>query len=128
MSHHAFNPGSGPILVAATATGPAGSANLKLVLDIGATRSLIDLTTLLLLGFDPAQSPQRIQMTTGSSVEVVPVVVLTRLSALGQHRFGFPVMAHALPKGSDVDGLLGLDFLRGHVLTIDFQASWINLA
>jgi predicted aspartyl protease len=128
MSTHAFLPGSGPILVQATATGPAGTSELKLVLDTGATTSLIDLTTLLLLGFDPDQSPRRMRMTTASSVVVAPVVVLTRLSALGQHRFGFPVIAQALPKGSDVDGLLGLDFLRGQVLTIDFRACWINLA
>ncbi len=59
---------------------------------------------------------------------MVPVVMLTRLSALGQHRFGFPVIAHTLPPGSNVDGLLGLDFLRGQILTIDFRANWLSLA
>jgi hypothetical protein len=100
---------------------------LKLVLDTGATTSLINLTTLLSLGFDPDQSSQQITMATGSTVEVVPLVVLTRLSALGQHRFGFPVIAHALPADSAVDGLLGLDLLRNHVLTIDFRAGQITL-
>jgi predicted aspartyl protease len=128
VSAHAFPPEPGPILVQATATGPASTVELKLILDTGATTSLIDFTTLLLLGFDPNSSPRRIQMTTGSAVEAVPVVVLTRLSALGQHRFGFPVIAHTLPEGSGVDGLLGLDFLRGQVLTIDFRANWIQLA
>jgi hypothetical protein len=79
------------------------------------------------LGIDPDQSTRQIQMTTGSAVEIVPVVVLTRLSALGQHRFGFPVIAHTLPKDSAVDGLLGLDFLRDQVLTIDFRAGRITL-
>lgn len=128
MSAHAFTPGPGPILVAARATGPAKGGNLKLVLDTGATRSLIDLTTLRLLGIDPDQSSQRIQVVMGSSVEVVPVVTLTLLSSLGQHRIGFPVIAHALPKGSGANGLLGLDFFRGQILTIDFKACLINLA
>jgi gag-polyprotein putative aspartyl protease len=128
MSTHAFMPGSGPILVEARATGPVKGANLKLVLDTGATTSLISLTTLLLLGIDPNQPLRRLQMTNGSSVQVVPVVMLTLLSALGQHRIGFPVIAHALPKSPGVDGLLGLDFLRGQVLTIDFKACWIDLA
>ena len=128
MSNHGFNAGSGPILVNAEITGPLGSVVLKLVLDTGATMSLINLTTLLSLGFDPDQSAHRISMTTGSTVEVVPLVMLTRLSTLGQHRFGFSVIAHALPTGSTVDGLLGLDFIKNHVLTIDFRAGQITLA
>jgi hypothetical protein len=127
MSSSGFNPRSGPILVDAEITGPAGSVVLKLVLDTGATTSLINITTLLSLGFDPDQSTQRTSMATGSTVAVVPLVILTRLSALGQHRFGFPVIAHALPASTAVDGLLGLDFLRGQVLTIDFRAGQITL-
>lgn len=74
MSAHAFNPDRGPVLVEAEATGPAGTANLKLVLDTGATTSLIDRSTLLYLGFDPDQSTQHVRMTTGSTVEVVPIL------------------------------------------------------
>src|SRR4051794_13047769 len=127
MTSYGFNPRGGPILVDAEITGPIGSVVLKLVLDTGATTSLIHLATLLSLGFHPDQSPQRIPMMTGSTIEVVPLVVLTRLSALGQHRFGFPVIAHALPASADVDGLLGLDYLRGQVLRIDFPAGLIDL-
>jgi hypothetical protein len=123
-----FLPGPGPILVEVTATGPAETTDLKLVLDTGATTSLIDLTTLLLLGIDPSQPLRHLRMTTGSSIHVVPVVILTRLGALGQNRIGFPVIAHALPKGTGADGLLGLDFLKDHVLTIDFPARVIRLA
>jgi hypothetical protein len=83
MSAHAFNPTRGPILIEAEATGPARSANLELVLDTGATTSLINRSTLLYLGFDPDQSLQHVQMMTGSTVAVVPVIVLTRLSVLG---------------------------------------------
>jgi hypothetical protein len=128
VSSQGFNPKGGPILVDAEVTGPFGSVVLKLVLDTGATTSLIHRATLLSLGFDPDQSPRRITMTTGSAIEVVPLVVLTRLTALGQHRIGFPVIAHALPASPAVDGLLGLDFLRGQTLTIDFRAGQITLA
>jgi hypothetical protein len=113
--------------VNAEITGPIGSVVLNLVLDTGATTSLINLASLLSLGFDPDQSASRIPMTTGSTIEVVPLVVLTRFSALGQHRFGFPVIAHALPSSSAVDGLLGLDFLRGQQLSLDFRAGQIIL-
>jgi predicted aspartyl protease len=128
VSRFAFQPGHGPILVDAEMTGPRGTLFLNLVLDTGATTSLINLTTAQSLGFDPDQSTHRIPMVTGSTIELVPVVVLTRLTVLGQHRFGFPVIAHALPARSAVDGLLGLDFFRNQSLTVDFRAGWISLA
>jgi hypothetical protein len=37
------------------------------------------------------------------------------------------VIGHALRTNSGVDGLLGLGFLRNHVLTIDFRAGQIDL-
>lgn len=127
MSSHVFGPKNGPILVDAEISGPFGRVVLKLALDTGATTSLVNRSTLLSLGFNPDDAAQRIRMTTGSAVESVPLVVLTRLTALGQHRFGFPVIAHNLPPSSALDGLLGLDFLRDRVLTLDFQAGTITL-
>ena len=127
MNPFGFTPGSGSILVSAEATGPLGSAMLKLLLDTGASTSLINLRMLLSLGFDPAQSGRRVTMTTGSGVQVVPLVVLTRLGALGRNRFGMPAIAHSLPTQSGVDGLLGLDFFQGEILTIDFRAGQITL-
>lgn len=38
-----------------------------------------------------------------------------------------PVISLSLPAGASFDGLFGLDFLRGHVLTIDFQQGQITL-
>jgi hypothetical protein len=109
-------------------TGPAGSVLLKLVLDTGATTSLIHRAALISLGFDPDQSPRRVTMTTGSSVESVPLVVLTRLGAPGRQRIGFSVIVRALPARSAVDGRLGLDFFRGEIPTIDFRAGRVDLA
>src|ERR1700738_4382644 len=56
MSRFAFNPSTGPIHVATEVTGPAGSLVLKFILDTGATTSLIDISTLISLGFAPHQS------------------------------------------------------------------------
>jgi hypothetical protein len=38
------------------------------------------------------------------------------------------VIAHALPARSGVAGLLGLDFFRGQMLTVDFRAGEVSLA
>ncbi len=67
-------------------------------------------------------------MTTGSGSTTAPRLMVTRLTALGRHAVGLRVIAHTLPAGTGVDGLLGLDFFRGLVLTIDFRAGQLTLA
>jgi hypothetical protein len=57
----------------------------------------------------------------------VIVFALTRFSVLGQHQFIFPVAGPTLPSGSDIDGLLGLDFLRDQNLNIDFRLGQLTL-
>jgi predicted aspartyl protease len=108
-----FLSGSGPILVEAEVTGPACTLPVQLILDTGATRTVNNRSVALAIGFDLSSPSKLFQMTTGSKVELVPSVLLTRLSSLGQHRFGFQVLVHTLPLGALVFGLLGLDFLRG---------------
>src|SRR5205823_10916822 len=94
---HPFEPRHGPILVKAEITGPDRSLTVQLILDTGATTSLLSEAALLALGYDLASVTDRAQMTTGSLVTSVPRVILTRLSALDRHRFGFPVLAYTLP-------------------------------
>jgi hypothetical protein len=122
-----FNPKHGPILVTAEVSGPAQSMAVDLILDTGATTRLLSEATLTTLGYDLETVTDRAQMTTGSLVTSVPRVVLTRLSALGPHRFGFPVLAHTVPASASVRGLLGLDVFRDGVLTLDFRAEQITL-
>ena len=66
-------------------------------------------------------------MTTGSGVEFVPRLAVRRIEALGQTRTDFGVLGHTLPSSAGVDGLLGLDFLEGRMLTIDFREGWAEL-
>ena len=122
-----FKPRSGPIVIEASLSGPAGQSDLRLILDTGATTSLIQSTVLVAVGYDPDASSDRVRVTMGGGVAVVPRVILNRLSALGHHRLGIPVLAHSLLPAMGIDGLLGLDFLRGSVLTIDFKAGQIDL-
>ena len=122
-----FNAKHGPILVEAEITGPARTMTVPLLIDTGATTTLLKESVLLALGFDLAGARNRVAMTTGSGVHSVPKVVLTRLTALGQTWYGFPVLAYTLPASTSVSGRLGLDFLRSLELTIDFRAGLIGL-
>jgi hypothetical protein len=122
-----FDPREGLITVRAELVGPSGTAVLRLALDTGATRTLVNAALLLATGHDPALAADHAQVTTGSGVEFVPRIPVDRVTALGQTRTNFPVLCHTLPSSAGVDGLLGLDFVRGQTLTIDFRAGKITL-
>jgi predicted aspartyl protease len=98
-----------------------------LALDTGASATLIGLDPLRLVGYDPPAVGHRMQITTGSGTAQAYRLPVAALGALGQNRTNFPVVAHDLPPTSSVDGVLGLDFLRGQILTIDFQKGEITL-
>ena len=95
-----FAPQSGLIIVPAAVDGPSGSGVLRLALDTGATGTVINVGMLVALGYDPALTPQRIH---------------------------FPILGHTLPPSAGIDGLLGLDFVRGQTLTVDFRTGTITL-
>jgi predicted aspartyl protease len=122
-----FDAQHGLVIVQAAVDGPSGTGVLRLALDTGATRTVINAGMLVALGYDPALEPERIQITTGSGVEFVPRVSLQKLVALGQERTNCPVLCHTLPPSTGIDGLLGLDFLCGQMLSIDFRTGVITL-
>ncbi len=57
----------------------------------------------------------------------VPRVEVERAEALGQVRQPFVLLAHTLPESATVDGVLGLDFMRGMRLVVDFRAGQVTL-
>jgi len=123
-----FDPEHGLVIVRAQVTGPAGIAVLRLALDSGATRTLINSSLLVAVGYDPAAAHERTEVTTGSGVEFAAKVPVNKIIALGQEREDFSVLAHTLPPSAGVDGVLGLDFLRGLILTIDFRNGRLTVA
>ena len=124
----AINHRRGLIIIRAELFGPSGSIVLQLALDTGATATMVNVGPLATVGYDPSLVVGRVQVTTGSGVEYVPRIEVTRIKALGQERVGHPVLSHTLPSSAGIDGLLGLDFLRGQRLTIDFVRGRLSLS
>lgn len=123
-----FDPKFGLVIVQAELEGPSGNAILRFALDTGATATLVNIGMLVSIGYDPSLVADRFQVTTGSGVEFVPRITLRKFIALGQERVDFPVLCHTLPPSASVDGLLGLDFLREKILTIDYCNGQIALS
>ena len=123
----AFNRQRGLIILQCEVWGIAGSAVLRLALDTGATRTTINTAPIVALGYDPALSSERIQVTTGSGVEYAPRVMLERIRTLGVVEEAFSILCHTLPPSAGVDGVLGLDFCRGRELNVNFRTGRVSL-
>lgn len=65
-----FDPKEGLIVVPTRLSGPDGDVVAQLALDTGATESVVNRALLMLLGYDPAVVLDRIQMTTGSGLNL----------------------------------------------------------
>jgi len=97
--------------VKALIEGPEGKAFPKLLLDTGSAHTVISQEILENIGCSPALAKKRQRIITGSGYEIVPVIMLKKFHCLGQVVNDFMVLAHTLPYGTYVDGLLGMDFM-----------------
>ena len=125
--NYPFKARRGLVIVFTTVFGPKGKAVFHLALDTGASDTMLSPVKLAAIGYEFADAPQ-VEVTMGSGVVQVPNITLSRVEALGQERLDFRVLAHALPPTSTIDGVLGLDFMRGHLLTVDFRIGQLSLS
>ena len=125
---YSFNAHRGLVIIPTEIVGPSGSIVLRLALDTGATATMMNVAPLTTVGYDPSLAPERVQVTTGSGVEYAPRISVTRILAVGQERHDFLVLAHTLPPSASIDGLLGLDFLRGQILQLDLRQGTITVS
>ena len=128
MGQHVFNPHLNLITLGTTVEGRDGrSVYLRMVLDTGASFTIIPWSAAEALGYHPANSSDRVQFMTGSGREAAPLLMLKGIEVLGVRLRQVPVLCHDLPQGSLVDGLLGLSFLRRCRLFLDFQDGVLQL-
>jgi hypothetical protein len=122
-----FNPRLGTILVGAELTGPSATTIVALALDTGASGTTINVDHLRAVGIDPTLYLANTAMATGSGVVNVAQVPIPVFKSLGRTLADYQVYAHTLPLATMVDGVLGLDFFRDSILTLDFQKGEITL-
>lgn len=124
----AFEPKSGLIIVRVTIHGPERETQVNLALDTGATTTLINSRTARFVGYKLADATGYLKTAMGNGEEYMPQITVARIESLGQNCEDFPVVIHTLPASTGVDGLLGLDFLRGRVLNLDFANGQLELS
>jgi len=98
-----------------------------MVLDTGASMTVIPWDAAEALGYDPARTKRRVRFMTGSGMEAAPVFTVKVMEASGVRISRVPVLCHDLPQRSLVDGLLGLSFLKHCRMSVDFKGGILSL-
>lgn len=122
-----FNPEDNHIPLSVQLSGPRGEALVRLILDTGASRTLVNRDVIERLGYSLSAGLPTARVATSSRIENMPIITVSQNSALGLEHGNLEVLCHNLPSGTRIDGLLGLNFFRNQRLTIDFREGLITL-
>jgi len=127
MAEFFFDPKHSIIICHGEVIGPKLELSVKMALDTGATYTIIPIEAAVAVGCDPSRSKKRIEITTGSGVEYVPLIIIPQFRAFGMRVKNLEVICHNLPTQSPIEGLLGLNFLNKSKLIIDFSRHIIKV-
>ncbi len=126
MARTSFNP-KVPIIIIEAVVRKNSERALRLALDTGCSRTIIPFEIAQRIGCNAAGSSKRTRIITGSGIEIVPLVNLKSIKALGKTLRNLEVACHDLPAEGFVDGLLGLDFLKNFNLCVKFKKGMIEI-
>ena len=123
---YSFQQYKGLIIVEAAILGTKADDIVRFCLDTGAERTTLSEDLIQKVGLQPPTDAEKFTMNSAGGKVSAPFVVLPKIFALGALKENFPVYVHTLPVKTPIDGLLGLDFMRGHVLNLDFRMGEIT--
>lgn len=107
-----------------------GRSDLTLALDTGATHTVIDLTLMLLNGYDLSKAVRTVEFETAKGPINAYVFRIAHLAALGKTVRNVEVSSYDFVGNNvlfDIDGVLGLDFFAKTELTINFKTHVLTL-
>lgn len=99
---------------------------IHLVLDTGSSYVMIQWKLALALKLSIKQD-QTVRLTSASTLETVPKVIIPEMEVLGKRIKNVEAIVKDLPPQAPADGLLGLSFLRHFKLTLDFKKGLLKL-
>lgn len=100
------------MVIKAYIRGPDAVAYPGMLIDTGAAVTIIAQEILESVGCSPASASERRRIVTASGYEILPVVRINEFNCCGCLIKDYPVIAHTLPFGTHVNGLIGMDFLK----------------
>ena len=111
--------------------GKLHDGDIAFALDTGASHTVIDLTQLLIAGFEIKNAVGTVEIETAKGVLEAYIFCLAELTFLGITRKNIEICSYDFFSNhifADFDGVLGLDFLRDCKVCIDFRKSVITIS
>ncbi len=104
---------------------------LSLVLDTGASHTVVDLNMILIAGYDKSlRLDKNVKVQTANKIIDADKFLLDEIKVMDRTISGFEVTTYDFLAQDDVlnyDGVLGLDFFKDTQLLIDFKTSEITI-
>lgn len=104
-----------------------GKTPAKLIVDTGATFTMISAATAKELAIEPNESARRLPIQTANGVIQAPLTSLESINVGGVEMKNLPAVIHDALPNSQVAGLLGLNFLSNFRMDIDTQKGLLHL-
>ena len=104
-----------------------GKSRAKLVVDTGATYTMISAATAKELDIDPGRSQRTLPFQTANGVIQAPLASLESINVGGVEIRDLIAAIHDIAPNSQVAGLLGLNFLSNFRMDIDTQKGLLHL-
>jgi len=80
------------------------------------------------IGYDPAIAPSRVPIITANGVIEVPKIRIRGIGFRGLYVEGVEVICHDIPEIAEIEGLIGLSFLKYFKNSLDFKNNIIEIA
>ena len=108
-------------------SGPLTNRLARVLVDTGSTRAVLEPDFLRTIGCDLGHPVDLVPFQGFGITAYAPVVLVPSYAVLGHTVSDIETLALAMPPGSALDGVLGLNVLRALGIRIDFRASVLEV-
>lgn len=106
-------------------------STLFFLLDTGASHSIIDISSVLIEGYNQSNFLEKVKVETANGIIDAQIIEIKFLKALGIEKRNMKIMSYDfIGNGlfTNFDGVLGLDFLLENRICIDFNKFEISVS
>ena len=107
--------------------GPNASREIDMILDTGAMYTAISWDVAKDIGYDPAVALDRVPIITANGVIEVPKIKVKGIGFKELYVKDVEVICHDIPEIAEIEGLLGLSFLKHFKICLDFKANILEI-
>jgi aspartyl protease family protein len=122
-----FSPEATAIALDAMVKGPGGQKRIPMILDTGASITIIPMWLLRSVGIDLEKPIKWTRIYSASGIIRIPIYKLDQMRIMDIECIDMLVGCHTLPSDLRTEGLLGLNFFTNKTLLLDFNKGRIEI-